>query len=102
MDTKKKVRYLYKNQSLYRLVNKVKLWPARSGILHGVKHVEARGAAMVVTTHCNASFTVWDSKHSRSARWLRNRWYTRPCPKCQVPAWKLEKYGQTVFSDRGR
>lgn len=92
-------RYVYKNQSLFQLIDKIKLWPARSGILHGVKSVENRGKSMVVTTHCGETFVVWNSRTSRSARWLRNRWCKCPCPKCRVPDWKLQKYSNTVFSD---
>jgi pyrrolysyl-tRNA synthetase-like protein len=93
------VRYLYKNQGLLQLICKVKLWPSRSGILHGVKEIEERGNSMVITTHCGERFMVWNSKNSRSARWLRNRWHKRPCPKCQIPEWKLKKYSETVFTD---
>lgn len=92
-------RYVYKNQSLYALIQKIKLWPSRSGILHGLKTVEPKGTSIVITTHCEESFTVWDSKKSRSARWLRNRWCTYPCPKCNIPEWKMSKYSSTVFTD---
>lgn len=98
----KMIRYLYKNQSLYMLINKIKLWPARSGVLHGVKSIENRGSSMVITTHCNETFVVWNSKKSRSARWLRNCWCKKPCGKCKIPEWKLDKYSQTVFSDLRR
>ena len=98
----KVVRYVNKNQSLYQLIDKVKLWPSRSGVLHGVKHIEYRGNSMAVTTHCGESFVVWNSRNSRSARWLRNRWCKKPCEKCKVPDWKLAKYSQTVFSNSGR
>lgn len=98
-------RYLYKNQSLFALIDKVKLWPSRSGVLHGVKSVTRRGNRIDIVTHCGEEFTVWNSRNSRSARWLRNRWFKRPCPRCKVPDWKLEKYTSTTFTDsqlRGR
>ena len=98
----KTLRYVDKNQSLYQLIGKVKLWPSRSGTLHGVASVINKGNTMVVTTHCGETFTVWNSKNSRSARWLRNRWCKVPCPLCRVPEWKLQKYSQTVFADAGR
>ncbi|MCH4184685.1 MAG: pyrrolysine--tRNA(Pyl) ligase small subunit [Eggerthellaceae bacterium] len=102
---KKTKRYLDKNRSLYDLINKVKLWPSRSGVLHGVKTVTRRGNRIDITTHCGEEFTVWDSRNSRSARWLRNRLVKTPCPRCGVPDWKLEKYNSTVFttfSKKGR
>lgn len=102
MEQNKKIRYIYKNQSLFQLINKVKLWPARSGILHGVKIIENRGNSMIVTTHCGENFVVWNSKNSRSARWLRNSWCRCPCPKCKVPDWKMKKYSETVFTDSRR
>lgn len=92
-------RYVYKNMPLSALVDKVKLWPSRNGILHGVKTVEYNGNMITVTTHCNETFSCWDSKTSRSARWLRNRWCLKACPRCKVPQWKLEKYSSTVFTD---
>lgn len=95
-------RYLYKNQGLYELVSKVKLWPSRTGVLHGVKSVTPHGDDLVIVTHCGDTFTVHDSKNSRSARWLRNRWFSKPCAKCKVPDWKLEKYNSTVFTSSKR
>ncbi|WKY44057.1 pyrrolysine--tRNA(Pyl) ligase small subunit [Eubacteriaceae bacterium ES2] len=91
-------RYINKNQSLYSLIRTIKLWPSRTGVLHGLKTVEKKGQTIHVVTHCGEEFDVWDSKNSRSARWLRNRWCTRPCPKCNVPDWKISKYSATVFS----
>jgi pyrrolysyl-tRNA synthetase-like protein len=92
-------RYVNKKQSLFNLIDKIKLWPARSGILHGIKTLEKTGNRIHITTHCGEDFLVWDSKNSRSARWLRNRWCSLPCPKCKIPPWKTEKYAQTVFTD---
>ncbi len=95
-------RYVYKNQSLYSLINKIKLWPSRAGVLHGLKSVEQKGDRLEITTHCGEEFVVYNSKNSRSARWLRNRWCTYPCPKCKIPEWKMSKYSSTVFTDTTR
>jgi pyrrolysyl-tRNA synthetase-like protein len=92
-------RYINKNQSLYSLINKIKLWPSRSGVLHGLKSVELLGNNIKITTHCGEVLTVWNSRNSRSARWLRNRWCTYPCKSCNIPEWKMAKYSSTVFSD---
>ena len=97
MNSGERIRYVSKHQDLYSLVNKLKLWPSRNGVLHGVKSIENRGSTLIITTHCGETFTVWNSKNSRSARWLRNRWVTCPCKKCAVPEWKLEKYSETRF-----
>lgn len=94
-----KKRFLQKNQSMFQTVSKIKLWPSRSGILHSVRSVEKKGNMMTITTFCGECFTVWNSKNSRSSRWLRNRLYKEPCQKCGVPDWKLSKYSTTVFSD---
>ena len=82
---------------LFRLVEKVKLWPSRRGILHGVKRFEERGSYAVVVTHCDKHMVVHDSKTSRAARWLRNKWYAEACPQCRIPEWKLQKYAATQF-----
>jgi len=84
------------------MVNKIKLWPARSGILHGIKTVSPRGRLIDIETHCGEYFTVFDSRNSRSARWLRNHYCICACPKCGIPQWKLEKYSSTKFTDLAR
>jgi pyrrolysyl-tRNA synthetase-like protein len=90
-------RYYRKRVELFRLIDKIKLWPSRRGILHGIKTIEKRGDQAQVTTHCNKSFMVTDSRNSRAARWLRNKWFKGVCGKCRVPEWKLEKYSSTQF-----
>jgi len=95
-------RYVAKNTSLYNLVDRIKLWPGRSGVLHGVKTVAGAPGQLEICTHCGEQFTVWDSRNSRAARWLRNRWFIKPCPNCGVPAWKLEKYNSTIFANAKR
>ncbi|MCF0144539.1 MAG: hypothetical protein HUJ79_05515 [Firmicutes bacterium] len=100
MSSDNKKRYYRKKTELIKLVEKMKLWPSRSGVLHGVKEVENRGDYAIITTHCGQTFIVRDSRNSRAARWLRNKWVTRPCPKCKIPEWKLDKYSKTFFSDK--
>ncbi len=95
METKK--RYYRKRVDFFNLLQKMKLWPSRSGILHGIKSITITGLRAEIITHCNETFWVRDSKNSRAARWLRNKWYAKPCSKCRVPDWKLEKYGTTFF-----
>jgi len=90
-------RYYRKRVELFRLINKIKLWPSRKGILHGIKTIENIGDQARITTHCNKTFMVNDSRNSRAARWLRNKWFKAACPACRVPEWKLEKYSSTQF-----
>lgn len=98
-DSKK--RYYRKNVGLFNLLNKMKLWPSRSGRLHGIKSIDNRGEHAIIVTHCNKNIIVRDSRNSRAARWLRNKWVDKPCEKCKVPQWKIEKYSQTFFSQYG-
>jgi pyrrolysyl-tRNA synthetase-like protein len=93
-------RYLRKRQNLKAMVGKIKLWPSRHGILHGVKSVVPDNVGFEITTHCGLVFKVRDSANSRAARWLRCKQYAVVCPSCRVPDWKVEKYGATVFSKR--
>lgn len=90
-------RYYRKRVELLRLIEKIKLWPSRRGILHGIRLIEHMGEQARVTTHCNKTFIVNDSRNSRAARWLRNKWFQGICPQCGVPDWKLEKYNATSF-----
>ncbi len=92
-----KPRIVYRKQPLSELVSKIKLWPSRSGCLHGIKSIKCDDGTLTITTHCGLCFNVNDSRHSRSDRWLRNRHFDKACPKCKIPDWKLEKYSDTVF-----
>lgn len=92
-----KARYYRKQIPLFRLVDKMKLWPSRRGVLHGVRSFEPRGSYAIVVTHCDKQMVVRDSKNSRAARWLRNKYFVSACPECRIPDWKLEKYNATHF-----
>ena len=90
-------RFYRKRVELFRLIDKIKLWPSRKGILHGIKTIEKIGDQARITTHCNKTFMITDSRNSRAARWLRNKWFQSVCPVCRVPEWKLGKYSSTQF-----
>jgi len=90
-------RYYRKRVELFRLIDKVKLWPSRRGILHGIRTIDIIGDQARITTHCNRSFMVVNSRNSRAARWLRNKWFKGVCASCGIPDWKLEKYSLTQF-----
>ncbi len=90
-------RYYRKRIDLFRLIDKIKLWPSRKGILHGIRTIQRIGDQARITTHCNKTFIANDSRNSRAARWLRNKWFKGVCPVCRIPAWKLEKYSSTQF-----
>ena len=93
-----KARYVFrKREKLNNLLKRIKLWPSRSGLLHGIKDIEKRGNYLKLKLYCGEVLQVKNSKNSRAARWLRNKIMVRPCPDCQVPEWKLEKYSKTAF-----
>ncbi len=94
---KEKKRYFRKHVDLTELLTKVKLWPSRSGTLHGIKSIQQKGGFIEFTTHCGQKLRIKNAKTSRVARWLRNKWYEQPCPGCKIPGWKLEKYSLTSF-----
>lgn len=95
-DSKK--RYYRKRVDFFRLLDKLKLWPSRSGVMHGIKSMVKKGDYAEITTHCNNVILVRNSKNSRAARWLRNKWFHEACKDCRVPGWKLEKFSQSFFS----
>ena len=98
MKSKKTAKRFYRKRvELFRLIEKIKLWPARSGLLHGIKSIDIIGDQACITTHCNKTFMVNNSRNSRAARWLRNKWFNGACGACGVPEWKLEKYASTQF-----
>ncbi len=95
-----KKRFYRKRVNFFPLLNKIKLWPSRRGLLHGIQSIEIRGQTATIVTHCGKSFTVAESRNSRAARWLRNKWFAEACPQCNIPRWKLEKYAATYFRKR--
>ena len=98
MTSKKPAKRFYRKRvELFRLIEKIKLWPARSGLLHGIKSIDIMGDQARITTQCNKTFMVNNSRNSRAARWLRNKWFNGVCAACGVPGWKLEKYASTQF-----
>ena len=90
-------RYYRKRVELFRLIDKIRLWPSRQGTLHGIKAMEVLGNVARLTTHCGKTFLASNSRNSRAARWLRNKWFKHPCAACGVPDWKLAKYASTRF-----
>ncbi len=98
MEVKK--RYYRKHVNFFSLIQKVKLWPSRQGMLHGIQSIQVMGDQAEIITHCSERFVVRNSKNSRAARWLRNKWFSKACGVCSVPEWKLEKYAGTVFKRR--
>ena len=85
MPSKKiKEKYYRKQADFFILVEKIKLWPSKSGVIHGIKEFDVKGQFAQITTHCNVSFTIRHSKRSRAARWLRNKWFHGVCPACRA------------------
>jgi pyrrolysyl-tRNA synthetase-like protein len=90
-------RYYRKRVEIFRLIEKIKLWPSRRGLLHGIRTIDVIGDQARITTHCNKTFLITNSRNSRAARWLRNKWFRGVCGVCRVPDWKLAKYSSTHF-----
>ncbi len=97
-EKKPAARYYRTRVGLFTLIEKMKLWPSRKGVLHGIRSIEVFGDQARITTHCNRQFMVNNSRTSRAARALRNKWFAKPCSACRVPDWKLAKYSSTKFS----
>ena len=89
--------YYQRRLRLFKLIDKIKLWPSRTGKLHGIRSIDMSGDIARVITHCNKKFVINNSKNSKAARWLRNKWFTQLCPQCRIPNWKIEKYSATKF-----
>jgi pyrrolysyl-tRNA synthetase-like protein len=81
----------------YTVVSKIKLWPSKTGVLHGVRSVRLKGGVIEVHTHCGQSTRIRNSRSGRLARYLRNKRFDTQCPRCRIPAWKMEKFEETSF-----
>lgn len=91
-------RYYRKRVDFFKLLLKMKLWPSRKRVLHGIKSIKIKGDQAYIVTHCNEEFVTNNSKNSRAARFLRNKWDYKNCPTCRIPSWKLDKYNSTRFN----
>jgi pyrrolysyl-tRNA synthetase-like protein len=77
---------------LYNLVAKVKLWPSKSGVLHGVRSVENLGIKLRIITYCGDVILLKNSRRGRGHRWIRNRYEATTCHRCGIPSWKIERF----------
>lgn len=100
LDQSPKKVYYRKQIPLSRLIEKMKLWPSRTGILHGIINFEERGSYVRLKTYCHREMLIRNSKNGRASRWLRNKWFFGVCEGCRIPEWKLEKYSATLFRRR--
>jgi pyrrolysyl-tRNA synthetase-like protein len=94
----RKKTYFRKREDPLKILGRIKLYPSRSGALHGILSVVQKGGFIELTTHCGQRIRVRKSRRSRVARWLRNKWYVQSCSLCKVPRWKLDKFSLTVFN----
>ncbi len=92
-------RFYRKHVDFFRLLEKIKLWPSRNGVLHGIREIKIKGEYAEITTHCGKTFIVRNSKNCRAARWLRNKWMRGTCKACKIPEWKIEKFSSTYFTE---
>ncbi|ODA39939.1 pyrrolysine--tRNA(Pyl) ligase small subunit [Desulfosporosinus sp. BG] len=99
-ENSRKQKYYRKNVGFFKLLEKIKLWPARSGVLHGIKSIKITSNTAEITTFCGESFLVWNSRNSRASRWLRNKLSFSACGKCKIPDWKIEKYTATMMTQK--
>ncbi|MBM9615900.1 hypothetical protein JWJ90_16645 [Desulfobulbus rhabdoformis] len=97
-EKKPAIRYYRTRAALFDLISKMKFWPSRTGILHGIRSIEIFGDQARITTHCNREFIVNNSRKSRAARALRNKCTSSSCRECRIPEWKLAKFSSTRFS----
>lgn len=85
-----------RRQHLYPLVDRVKLWPSRTGRLHGVRSLDIEGEWISIETHCGEHFRVRNSKSARGKRQIKHGHYKTICKKCGIPDWKIDKFKQSV------
>jgi len=94
---KEKKTVFRRREELWTVLQKIKLWPSRTGTLHGIQSLALKGVYIDFATHCGQKVRIKNSKTSRVARWLRNKWYVGSCPVCKMPTWKLKKFSLTSF-----
>ena len=85
-----------RRQHLLPLVEKVKLWPSRTGRLHGVRSLRTEGDWIFIETHCGEAFRVHNSTSGRGKRQIKHGYYHTVCKKCGIPDWKLDKFKKST------
>src|SRR5665648_848899 len=68
----KKQRYLRRQKDPFTIVQQIKLWPSKNGILHGVRSVKLKSGRIVCKRHSCRTLDQSKSKNIRFARHLRN------------------------------
>jgi len=63
--SKPKKKYYRKRVDFFKLLNKIKLWPSRSGFSMGSNPLSKKGPYAAITTHCGHELLVLTSKNSR-------------------------------------
>ncbi|MHC1624868.1 MAG: pyrrolysine--tRNA(Pyl) ligase small subunit [Methermicoccaceae archaeon] len=85
------------NESPFRLAENYMLWPSRSGLLHELTNVELKGRTIIMHSKCGQIIMANNSRRSRAARWLRHKWFYRPCKRCKVSDERLTMFGGRMF-----
>lgn len=98
---KERERFYRKDSELFPLIERIKLWPSRSGMLHGIRQLKVSGDTATIITHCGAEFSVSNSRNGRACRWIRNKWSKCACRACKIPDWKLAKFSRTAMVAQG-
>ena len=95
MSSKERKRYYRKKTELFLLLEKMKLWPSRTGILHGIREIRRQGEYAIITTHCGQTFRIRNSRNCRNGSWKNTR---KPFSVLLTAAhWKIRRSRNDVF-----
>gem|GEM_PF-4560246 len=77
----------------FKLAKKYMVWVSRSGLLHELTSIELKGRTVIMHSKCGQILKASNSRRSRAARWLRHKWYYKPCKRCKIPDERLKSFG---------
>ncbi|MEM3437132.1 MAG: pyrrolysine--tRNA(Pyl) ligase small subunit [Nitrososphaerales archaeon] len=81
-----------KKKSLSTLINELGFFVSRSGRLHKISSIIGYGDYLKLSMKCGQCMIVRNSRRSKAARWLKNKWMKKPCKSCKINAGDLLRF----------
>ena len=85
--------------TLEKLVKLNDVWLSRKDVLHGIQKYDVSAKKIRVFTDCGEVITVNNSRHSASARALRNSKYRKVCKHCKLSDERINRFVSKNFYD---
>ena len=77
---------------IFEIVKELGFFISRSGKLHKIVSIEEYGYNLKLHTACGQYIVIRNSKRSKAARWIRNKWLKNTCKGCKIKSSETREY----------